>query len=650
MDIHARIERYSVRPNPAPIQDPEIVVVCGRGDLDECFRRAKALLPEPVRIVGTGVTVSSTWPEWVREVPGIVLTEIGAYRRGSPLVATQGMRASLRRWVGRSFAGATGEIRAEDALFACAASRFLQEGLERRVHAEGLLARHPHARFVVVPNDCALAAVLRALQGEKPSLAARIAWPIRVLTVGAGALAASTVIMARSRWRARESLDKLEAMQRRPEAQARARIWAALVPDLERVNRHVLDSVAKVAGERGELEGVLLIGSLGAGLRSESDLRSVRGRELWPGLGGILERTQADAAQIVVDAVPLRAIRGLAVDSAVVARSLLRIAFSGPSLEEGTTTHDLSPHILGIARLATLDVMRSRVAMREARELVRRRSFAERTVVFVGCSGAGAAVATKTLSRAGATTVDFIHGAGWDNPYGASETPADLVMAWTEPDAAMYRALGNRALQAGMPIRHRAVPQRQGKPRRILIVTSYCHRDVGRFGYPLKAFQDEVLEVPRLMREANVGDVQFRWRPHPADAPHLLQRGLSRIRDVEYAPDGTLESALEWADVVISSISTAIHEALFWNVPVFVHMTPEFDEAEVYDFISRSRCFFRATELVAPLREVLASAPPSLAPEEEARRALFGASGFPRPFPLDGMGDPAELSESRSIR
>src|SRR6185436_6420066 len=129
------------------------------------------------------------------------------------------------------------------------------------------------------------------------------------------------------------------------------------------------------------------------------------------------------------------------------------------------------------------------------------------------------------------------------------------------------------------------------------------------------------------------------------------ERAMRAARDVERSRAALLEEDVAWADVVVSSLSTSIIEALFADVPVFVHVTPDFRDVPATSFLDPQRTFFRASELAprldACLRALANGDPEARAPEARARESLFGPGGAPRTL-LDWLERPASAHEGRA--
>jgi hypothetical protein len=150
-----------------------------------------------------------------------------------------------------------------------------------------------------------------------------------------------------------------------------------------------------------------------------------------------------------------------------------------------------------------------------------------------------------------------------------------------------------------------------------------------------RAFQAELLAVAPLLQALEVEGMELRWRPHPADNDALVAQELAQHSGLQLSRDVTLEEDAAWADVIVSSVSTAVIEVLFAGVPVFVHALPEYWEIPATSFIDRSRLFFHADDgaraVASWLRQFRLDPAAGLNEERRAMTALFGESRTPIP-------------------
>src|SRR5262249_19035911 len=107
-------------------------------------------------------------------------------------------------------------------------------------------------------------------------------WTLRFVFVALFAVLGVVADQVRAWFRARESLGRLRDLGRNVHAEPR--IWCVLAADLERANRHVIESVVRPALGTAQPLGVLLAGNLLRGRRSEVNMREHAGAELWSGL------------------------------------------------------------------------------------------------------------------------------------------------------------------------------------------------------------------------------------------------------------------------------------------------------------------------------------------------------------------------------
>ena len=619
-----RVDHYSVTVGaPAALTT---MVVSSRGSGAELFERARPLLErESVRIVGHGVTVRELWPAWLAGT-NVVLTELGAYRLRSGLEETAQLRALMRQWLDNAFRGSVLQERPSTVLFGGAAARLAQAQLEMVAVARGIQLAKP-TRIVFSSVDDPLAQVL--------GLAPKDSWTrrLRLAAFGAAGIVASA---ARQLVEVRAAAPTHRALRERTAQPPAGALWVALVADWHRANRHVIDAIAAPALERGELGGILLMGTLAAGERVERATRGRTGSLLWSGLR-TMRPLPADlpVAQIVGDETLPACLANLPGDALASLMALCRAASLPAAVEDGNLRLDLTHNPRALATLATMDVFRARAAARATLRAARRQQLSGSNVVFVGCATPAASAAVAVLRSQRVTSVDFVHGAGWDNAYGHAETPGDVVLTWTEPDRAVFEALGNRAVQMGMPTSTPAHRVRPDGSVRVLLLTNYCHRDAISSGHSRVAFQYEVLRVAALCARRGL-EWSFTWRPHPADDMEQVNRTLTVAPGVSLQAEGTLQDALATHDVVVSSLSTSVYEALSANKPVLVQVAPEWDGAPAYSFVQLQRSFFWAEEGVEKL-VAMAESGWDLEAERLARQALYGPSGVPLPFDLQAL-------------
>src|SRR5262249_49961817 len=149
------------------------------------------------------------------------------------------------------------------------------------------------------------------------------------------------------------------------------RIWCVLAADLERANRHVIESVVRPALGTAQPLGVLLAGNLLRGRRSEVNMREHAGAELWSGL----RTMQAELSGCVIEQciLPMAGKEFFATlmhAAKASVRIAARVALQSPQLRRGDLIFDLSQRTVQLAKLIAMDVMRAHQADRAMRGLI----------------------------------------------------------------------------------------------------------------------------------------------------------------------------------------------------------------------------------------------------------------------------------------
>jgi hypothetical protein len=632
----AKLARFTEVPSGHSHAADVVIVVPPQADLRPGFAMAHKLLKDNagVRLVGTGVTLPRAWPSWVRSAKGLSLTELGAYAHETQAEGTGPLRSNIRRWLDATFSDALPDFSANRAFYGAAAMRCFQPMLDAYPLAVGLLASHPTATFVC-SADWAGWRVMRALRShliQVRGLGARVrnflvsaTWKPRIFVLGGAIIAGAIAVVTRDYRAARYSRERLRRLRAGPKRAVKT--WIAVVPDWPRINWHILDAVAKrELRERGTL-GVLLIHSLAPGERSEVNLAS-HGTALWPGIAPIareLDGCVVDQAVLPED--PIAFLRAALATIRGAGSTLLRLA-NRRWLDIDGATVDLAPDAGTLVRLATVDVARGAMAAEAARALILRHDFRDLPVLFGAAGPTAMSTVDLALQKAGATTYHFAHGCHFDDPVGGGEHSATIQCAWTQIDARCRAGLREKVLVAGMPARlktRRCDATRQSP--HVLILSGYSHRDQNRAR--LEIFQDELLDVVRLLLAAGEPTLHFRWRPHPADSRQSVQRTRNRLglTSLEISWAQPLETDVQWADIIVSNLSTVVSECLLDNLPVFVHHLPQVWGLPATTFLDPARTFIHAEDGAHKIRNYLAK--PDDAPERRARIALWGPSGRP---------------------
>jgi hypothetical protein len=625
----------------------------------EAARRALARGEPRVRVVGCGATLRESWPQWVDDSAGLCLTELDAYLPCDRASSTSELADALRDWLAAVFDGAIDGVRAERALWASAMLRVFQPVFASWPLVLGLSQIHGQDHLLCTDSSWvggeALSRLAAASGGtfaylEPPGV--KTGFPARLMLWGAVSAWAAICFRAYEYWRERSSRERLRTLRER--GGAAPSTWIGVFGDWPRATRHVIEGVGHAARLRGERIGVLLYGSLQPGLRRDDDTHGHTGSVVFPALEQPALQSNVAAVDQCASIETVGALVANGASSLLRSvRVLARMVEWGRIVKLGDLSFDLLPRIPALARLATFDVLRGNEAVRATRALLRRRSFEGARVVWPHASLTTEAVPDLLLQGAGATTYDFIHGSLYDalDVHTIGRTNSSLKVLWTEGEARVYAPLtGHQTTVGGYVPRVRAAMRRAPRdrrlagPARILALTNYvCSgRANGTKPYRMECYQYAFFDALSGAVRSGTGPVEIRWRPHPSDDRSRVEataaRHVSLKMSLSLEPDG-LSKELLWADVVLTSISSTIAEALDYALPILVHEIPFFDSAGVLSFFSPERLFCRADDLGPKLRSCLealdAGSTDALRHEAALERALFGPGG--RPKPLDQL-------------
>lgn len=636
--LQSRIERFTVDPAAAERGAAttggvarRVVLTPPGAHLRLGFERARDHLRrgELVRLVGHGVTLEHEWPAWVADagVGALLLTELGAYVLESRMtVSSVGTRDAMRTWLARCFRGTLGDLAPDDVLLAWSLYRLGVADYDPSTYTDGLLALHARDSIEIVDErwiESARFAASSAPDAAVPT-ASRLEFAVNVIGRAAVLWPAAVGRLAREYVAAQPAMKALRERRSSKRADPAPAVWTALLPSWPRMNAHLLQHVRD--GEPPPL-GFLFFGTLRSARKKEHGIGHVRAR-LFEGLDSVLDSGSP------VDQLALpESTRELALVVARAAvgslRALKRVVLHGPRIG-GPHPVNLGPLAGAVARLVTVDIVEAHAGDRAADGIARRYDLVGKPVVFATASPPAVGAACWRLAAHGAIVTDYHHGFST----GAYCGGGPYKCLWALPEVEDRAPLGEHAVVAGMPP-VRELPRRAASgPARVLLMTSYAHRDgISPLGaWPWLPFQQEMLAVAEHVEALGL-DVELRWRPHPADLDSLLEPARARFPSVACSRGAPLESDLEWADVVVTSVSTSMLEALALGRPVFVQLTPEFQDVALTRFVSPERAFFRAKELARLLAEFVhrwrSGDDRAFAPDRQARAALFGPSGQP---------------------
>jgi hypothetical protein len=633
-----------------------VVLVPPWADPAEGLERARVLLSaDPVvavRVVARGATVRRDWPSWVEAALGrLALTELDAY---SPCDKTPVAQEVLREgaaWVERLFDGVLPGLPASRALFPTVCNRILQPLIDAWPLARGLAHHHGTDEILCTQPDWPglepLAALVTASGGRVrlPEEPWRVPWRVRLCAWVLAGAAAALFRRVREFWQERPSRSHLRALRARLAPLPPPRVWLGVIGDWPWSSRHVLDGLLPALRERDDRVGILLQGTLQPGLRpgSAADVRTAG--PIFPSLDHPLlagRLAAVDQCVSVEDAARLG--RSLAASTLEVLRVLGRLLAQGPRLRFGPAGISLDRRLPDLAKLATIDVYRAREALEATGALLARRSLSGATVIWSHASQANFAVPDVAVQQEGATTIDLVHGglADYVDHLGKDRTACTVKALWTVAEArglAPYLP-GQRCVGSFVPRRPPApqIVRPAHDPVRLLCLTNYVNGytlGYGRGRLSLECWQVAFFQALEEAIAALSVPCEVRWRPHPADVRSAVQANLERLPWVRLA-DGTLHENLAWADVVLTSVSSIIVEALAFPRPLFVQYAPLWDFDVAAGPFDPERRFQNGSELGPRLSRCIqalrAGDAAAFAPEALLRERLFGAARSPRPL------------------
>ena len=639
--LREKIETFSIRPSGcARAKDSEIIILAQYGDsLDAAFETARARLRagHAVRVVGPGITLRRAWPAWVSEENDLTLTEWGAFRTTSEREATETLEDEFRVWI-REIIGDFGGQAADRVFCAAASQRLLLEVLTVYPVARSLADAFPRALVHCERPRSLMGSVLQDLlerTGGRVTTSlsppSSVPWRARIASLGAAGMVAATARVVRAYLDAAPSRRAIREL-RRKRPPVLPDTWVGVTPDWYRINHHLLDAFAVPETADGTALGVLFVGTLAPYARDEHTQRQSREGGLWPGLGALRDRLdRCPVDQAVMPEALSDFARSIAIGLARSVRALAALS-SSPSIRLPSVR--FSPSAQDLVRWATIDVLRATLGQAAARSLLMGVPMHGRTVIFAASNNAATAPVNLALRDAGAITVEHPHGSCADGWSAGSDNASSIRLVWAQPDATSAGPRV-RTLLTGMPVRFE-LPPRERRATRILLMTSYVHRDsessLGSAGgasrFPLLVFQAEMLDLIPRLRDGQPAKLVFRWRPHPADNQAEVARAVELLDDVELSRGRPLQEDAAWADIIVSSNSTAVVEALFAGVPVFAHLLAEQSGIPATSYLAAERIFYHAEDGARRIREWLDAygdrPADGLNAERQARAALFG--------------------------
>lgn len=562
-------------------------------------------------IFGHGLTLRERPKEW-SESDHVTFLELGALYPADEVEATAQRREQLVAWFQQL--GSDHAV-----LLSCAYSRFLYRTMESAPLTEGIRELAQSTRILCSDPSW---------PGIKPVDSPGKLSPrdfFKLVALAAGGLVLAVARTAKDAWRRRKLLVDLRR-RREQKPGPPPNLWLTVHHEWARFNPHLVDSFGLTAMQAEVPPGILFQGDLLPGERDHFTLERT-GNGFYGGLGPLrahLDRLHLD--QLVIP-------ESLAGVATAILRTLIgmaRVLARLSRLQRDSLVY--SPAHLGSwAKMLSMDLVRANLARQATREAVARSLKAGCVVINYGAQGAAPIAADLQMQESGITTVDFCHGAGIEMQIPILHTTSSLATAWTEVDAQLLERLGYAAVATGMPIRRAPEPTAAGsRPINLLLASNYVHRDTAVQGfYPLSEFHHYLGRLPALLANSSPATFCFRWRPHPADSPDEIQKALNASSEPIELSVGPLSDDLAWADLVVTSMSSLIFEALLADRPVFVQILPRFRATRYAQAIDSRRKFFLLEDCIRQIAFQLGETGPGTEPELCARRAFFGNTGWP---------------------
>ncbi len=666
--IEARIETWLGQlrlPDPAPwtrrfgpsagTGGPDLVVVvppCGTLARGWELARTHDAEGRTVHLLARGVS-TETPPYTPRGA--LVLTELDTCLPDDKSPLWGEVNDAARAWLLARFEGALDGLPVDQALWSSAMHRVLRPRIEAWPLALGLAKRHGHDHIVLsapwegLPAlEDALGARPERLEAERPSRLAERLFGARLLA--SCALYEAAAIGRRTLEFHRQAPARARLKALRAQHGGTPAVWITVTGQWPHSCRNVIESVGRQAREAGLPLGVLLQYALEPGALEGGRARTADADAMFPALAhpdvapGLVAVDQFASSESWGE---LGRVAASAVGAT--ARLAWRFARRGPGSRHGALRLDLTGDRGDLVRLLTIDLLRAREAHEAARRLVQRRSFAGAKVAFSHASLAPVCIPDLVLAQAGAETFDVVHGglAEAMDMVTNARTFSGTKLFWSRAEVD-YTApfLGPQRCVGGVPCR--SIALRPGDPApahatlRVLVLSNYglpgSYHDLNlpRLGYQRALFE-------ALGHVASARPLSLRWRTHPGDDPSGVAATVARYAGlgITVSEGATLAGDLDGADVVLTSVSSTIIEAVGHPLPVFVHAAPVHEQAPILDLFDASRRFHDGPSLAAALEAhlTLRSVDPgaSLAPERALRQRFFGPSGTPRSV-LAAMG------------
>ncbi len=602
-----------------------VIVVPPDADPDAGLRRAFAVTTRsaPARLIMRGATL-------VQSDAPLILCELDAYIPGNKGPLLLELVPGLKRWVSLVFEGAIDGVDVSSAFWASVNTRLgLQDVFDAWVLAKCIASKHAE---VEVTDRSWVGADMLATLGVTASVERPMAPSAGF--IAQGFVAASAAIGLRMKELAQERKTREFLASRKGQGPAPA-VWLGVIGHWEFSSRHVLGSLGAAAKAVGTQVGVLLESSLKPGDLAGAHRGKARDAPLLPVLSSVaLEGAWSHVDQLV-SASSLREFSAGSLGAfSAMTRAVRRYATVGSVIDFGVFSMP-APRTRSALTALTLDVLRGREAAAATRRFVARHDVTGARIALSHASLVTDATPDLILQQAGATTFDVVHGALAEplDMITTAKTFSTQKLLWTNAEASMLQPFTSSKCVGAVPSRpwkRLSTRPTANTPLRVLLMSNYGTLMSGahRRRFPRLGYQRQLLAD--FAAALDMGQ-SLRWRPHPGDDQTAIAAELARFGPSLILSTGSLDDDLGWADLIVTSLSSTVVEALAWEKPLLIHDIPVHEADVLMALFSVTRRFRNADELARALQLAAADARSGqpLVPEAKLRQVLFGESGQP---------------------
>jgi hypothetical protein len=604
-----------------------------------------------VRLLARGATVASFVRKVTPETP-MALAELDAYTLNDKGPFLKQLLPGVHAWVDTVYKGSIPFVDARRGVWASVISRLgLQELLDHCCLVAGILHHHPAATFVLSDPTWEPGVALCEGKGQveqgkpQPGRLPSTRWFHSLSFLATGAACAIGVLAYRLKelWDESQLREHLKTL--RPRQATPPKFWLSIVGHWEFSCRHLLQSVGAYVKENQVPVGILLQTSLKRQPVAGAKQAPVgEGPQLLPVLtSDPIGDCWTEVAQVVSYSSIWEFLIQAPSNLAAMLRCVYRASWLCPGVRIGSfELHPVLAKTRGLLLATTLDVLRGREAAAATLAFVNRRDVKGATVAMSHCSLVTDAVPDLVLQQAGATTCDIVHGALAEllDCVATAQSWSSYKLLWTVPEAEYVQPYVSSTCVAPFPARQwqfrgRSRGLAPDRPARLLLLTNYgtmLASAAHRKRFPRVGYQTLLIEAVRRVLAEMPASFEVLWRPHPGDDANLVRADASSHgAELQLSSAGLLEDDIEWADLVITSLSSVVVELLAWDKPILVHHIPLHEADVLMNLFAAERRFRNAEELRVALSRALADlrSAEGLHLEDELRRRMFGPEGRP---------------------